>query len=317
MSYRLGIHEDPTEGIKRVVDEQIDKALIQLKEFPEGKDEAVHDARKRFKKIRAALRLVRDELGEDVYHAENRHYRDAGRRLSGIRDSAVAVKTLTDLIDRFEDRRVELPFEPLYARLVARHEAALQETLGEQEALADVAGAIETGRPRVATWLGSRHGAEAFGSGLRRVYKRGWKAIDRAYAEPTPENFHEWRKRVKYLWYQVRLLKLAWPVPMKALGREVHGLANLLGADHDLAALEALLRSQPDLLQDPGQLQMLVALIHERQDELRSAAWPLGKRIYAERPDRFTGRIAGYWNTRRPESGKQRHQGRLGDWRSQ
>ena len=64
MSYRLELNESLPDGIKRIVKEQIDQALEQLRESPEGRNEAVHDARKRFKKIRAVLRLVRDEIGE-------------------------------------------------------------------------------------------------------------------------------------------------------------------------------------------------------------------------------------------------------------
>ena len=60
MSYRLEPQEPLGAGIKRIAREQIDQALEQLTANPENRDEAVHDARKRFKKIRAALRLVRD-----------------------------------------------------------------------------------------------------------------------------------------------------------------------------------------------------------------------------------------------------------------
>jgi hypothetical protein len=53
MSYRLEPAETLSDGIKRIAKEQIDQALEQFWDCPEGRNEAVHDARKRFKKIRA------------------------------------------------------------------------------------------------------------------------------------------------------------------------------------------------------------------------------------------------------------------------
>lgn len=39
-----------------------------------------------------------------------------------------------------------------------------------------------------------------------------------AQAKPSVENLHEWRKRVKDLWYQVRLLTPLWPGMLKEIG---------------------------------------------------------------------------------------------------
>lgn len=75
MSYQLESTEKLSTGLKRIVREQIDDAIHQLTDLPDGQAEAVHDVRKRFKKIRAVLRLVRDEIGSDVYKRENVFYR--------------------------------------------------------------------------------------------------------------------------------------------------------------------------------------------------------------------------------------------------
>ena len=41
-------------------------------------------------------------------------------------------------------------------------------------------------------------------------------AMDAAAKDPTADNFHEWRKRVKDHWYHSRLLWPVWQKPMKA-----------------------------------------------------------------------------------------------------
>ena len=59
-------------GIERIIREQIERAIEELTgQTNNSQDEAVHEARKCFKKIRAVLRLVRDELPQAVYQREN------------------------------------------------------------------------------------------------------------------------------------------------------------------------------------------------------------------------------------------------------
>mgnify|MGYP006312215141 CR=1 FL=1 len=63
MSYRLETDEARPIGIKRIALEQVNQALDQLTDMSADQDEVVHDVRKRFKKVRAVLRLVRDDIG--------------------------------------------------------------------------------------------------------------------------------------------------------------------------------------------------------------------------------------------------------------
>ena len=78
----------------------------------------------------------------------------------------------------------------------------------------------------------------------RVAYARGREELhacrdDRFYAGGLAdvELLHEWRKRVKDLWYHAKLLEEAWPPVLQALGDEAHALADHLGDDHDLGVL--------------------------------------------------------------------------------
>ena len=81
MAYQFTNTESVPEGIRRVVREEIDAAIHELTDKEMDPHEGVHQARKRFKKIRAVLRLTRQELGE-VYSIEAPRFRDFGRKLS-------------------------------------------------------------------------------------------------------------------------------------------------------------------------------------------------------------------------------------------
>ena len=96
MAFCLAPNESVESGIKRIVCEQIAKAISEATNTHMDRHEAVHQVRKRCKKIRATLRLVRPQL-PDVYRLENARFRDAARHFSSIRDATVMVDSLDTL----------------------------------------------------------------------------------------------------------------------------------------------------------------------------------------------------------------------------
>ena len=85
MSYTLVTGETLTEAARRVAGEQLDDAIDDLSDaVDDDPTEAIHDARKRCKKVRGLVRAVRPALGEDVYRVANDTARDAARELSDL-----------------------------------------------------------------------------------------------------------------------------------------------------------------------------------------------------------------------------------------
>src|SRR5262245_1303063 len=98
MSIELNPDESLRKNIRRIVRAQMDEALEGRTGPHEGsRDEAVHEARKAFKKIRSVLRLVRPVIDEEKYREENIHFRDAGRPLTEVRDAKILIETLDHL----------------------------------------------------------------------------------------------------------------------------------------------------------------------------------------------------------------------------
>jgi len=93
MSYRMKRREKVAEGVRRIGLEQADKAVQQLTARNGNRDEAIHDARVCFKKIRALLRLMRAPL-DGRFDEENVFYRDLGRRLSSVRNNVAMIESL-------------------------------------------------------------------------------------------------------------------------------------------------------------------------------------------------------------------------------
>src|SRR5262249_21269392 len=104
MSFELKPGESPRKGVRRIVRKQGEDALEVLTGSHNGsRDEAVHEARKSFKKVCAVLRLVRPVIGEAVFRAENACFRDAARPLTEVRDAKILVETLDGLTEHFQE----------------------------------------------------------------------------------------------------------------------------------------------------------------------------------------------------------------------
>jgi CHAD domain-containing protein len=126
------------------------------------------------------------------------------------------------------------------------------------------------------------------GGAFARIYRRGRRAQRAAEADPSDDNFHEWRKRAKDLRYGLELLSGAWSGPLVATAKEAEHLTELLGDHHDLAVLREDLH-QRRLGEE--ETQILKASIEARQEELAAEAFALGRRLYAERPKDFSRRL--------------------------
>src|SRR5919197_2489211 len=285
-AYRLRRKESPIAAIRRVAEGRADDALDQLRDGVErNPDPAVHEARKDLKKLRSVLRLVRHDVGDDLYRRENVRFRDAGRALSGARDAQVKLETLVALRERFEERFAEDELALLEHALEAERER-LADPGGDPLAVDRATGAIDAGRDAIADWPLHADDWSLIGPGLRRSYRRGRNRLADVRSEASDEAVHEWRKRVKDLWYQVRLVRSAKKSALGKMADQIHHLSDLLGDHHDLAVLRDDAIERRELLAEEV-LERLLASISERQDELAADAIALGERVYAEKPKAF------------------------------
>ena len=293
-AYRLRRKEPAPDGVRRVARGRADDALEQLRERAQGDlNPAVHEARKDLKKLRSVLRLVRDDLGDAVYRSENVRFRDAGRMLSGARDTQVKLETLAALRERFDDR-LSADGMALFVHALDWERERLADPDGEALALDRAAGAIEAGRDAIAEWPLHDDEWSVIGPGLKRSYRRGRNRFREVRAEASDGGVHEWRKRVKDLWYQLRLVRNAKKSVLGEAADEAHELSDLLGDHHDLAVLRDDAVQRRQLFAD-GDLEQLLASISERQDELAANAISLGERLYARKPKAFERRLRSYW----------------------
>jgi CHAD domain-containing protein len=290
VAFELEASESAGAGVRRIVDEQLASALEELRAADaKTADAAVHSARKRFKRIRAVVRLAREALGEATFASENASFRDAGGSLSEARDAAVLVKTLESLKADVDPAVYTVERR----KLLARRRAVTQRVLELGDGFEAVAKAADAARERVGRWAFADEGWDAIAAGLKRVYRDGRVAFTRAEIGGHAELFHEWRKRVKDLWHQTEVLEDFWPPMMTVLAEEFHALADLLGDEHDLSVLTALLEAEALTKAQP--VSGVVVVARAKQLELQHAARALGARLFAEKPGAFVKRFGRYW----------------------
>ncbi|HMI80752.1 MAG TPA: CHAD domain-containing protein, partial [Solirubrobacterales bacterium] len=248
-------------------------------------------ARKDLKKLRAVLRLLRGTLPEPACREEMRRYRDAGRALSATRDAEVRLAALEGL----GECAVELPADAFEAwrAILARDREAAANAARDLPAIEEARELIEAGLAGIEGWRLVGDSWDLIEGGLRRIYRRGRRAMRAAEREPSEANLHDWRKRAKDLWYTLRLLQGAWPAVLGALAGEAHRLSELLGDHHDLALLREDLQ-QRRLGEE--ETRALEGAIDGRQEELAAEAFTLGHLLYAERPQDFSRRMRSYWS---------------------
>ena len=295
MPYRLKATETISQGIKRIATEQIDKAVRELSNVETlGVGETVHQVRKRLKKTRALIRMVRHSLGEKTFDRENKYFRDLGRELAGLRDGEVIIETLDNLVAHFDDSLAPESFTDIRRELRVDYRQEYQSTI-DSDVLLSVKNELKDAKERIDRWKIKPDRWSAIDKSFQKVYKRGYKDLDLALSQPSAENLHEWRKRVKYLRYQLNILSPIWKELIDRWESLTHDLTDYLGEDHDLAVLKEYVASQPARFNREHDLELLISLCDRRQQELQSAAILLGRKIYTEKPQRFSDRFGSYW----------------------
>jgi CHAD domain-containing protein len=297
MDYELDPGQPVPQDVARIAHDVVAGALDDLRRRDEiGVGEAVHDCRKRTKRLRALLRLVRPALG-DAYRPANTAFRDAARELSDMRDATALLGTFDHLVAASSGR---LPPGGLGA---VRSGLALRAGGGpgarpEQVARVDRAVALlDDARVGIDGWAFDADGWDALAGGLRRTYARGRRALGAVHESPTSENVHEWRKRAKDGWHHVQLLTACAPSILQPLARRFHDLADALGDAHDLTVLTTRLRTAPDEFGGSAAVAAVRSLADEQRRDLQQRAVTLGARLYAEPPRRFVARMGQYWET--------------------
>jgi CHAD domain-containing protein len=289
MSYRLKSGEVPSQGLKRIFRQEIQAALAQCRHPAKERGGTVHETRKHLKKLRAALRLTAAGAGKSRQVREDNCLRDIGKMVSELRDAHVRLQTLVHLRDETLKGGAKDPFPRIEELLSMERESFSAAFAGwQRQAIVK----LEAAGHRISKWpLGDLNWKQVCAA-VAKSYRRGRGALARALKKSTPKNLHDWRKKVKELLYQLRLLQPLNHVVLDEIAADAQTLGQLLGRGHDFTfLLNRLDREEGDrrLESERAHLQKLIRKFTRRSQR---DAMELGRRFYAEPPKAFARRIS-------------------------
>ena len=151
--YRLRSGEPLPAALHRILDGRFEVAIAELECRGGDRARAVHDARTAIKRLRSALRLVRDALGEKRYRDVNAELRAAAHALARARDAVAVREALEDLAERYRELVDPDELSRLRDRLGDDDAAAAQ---GLDGAAADALVALRRARASLAEWPDER-----------------------------------------------------------------------------------------------------------------------------------------------------------------
>ncbi|MWD26559.1 CHAD domain-containing protein [Aquicoccus sp. SCR17] len=295
MAYKFDTSRKLEDNMRKVARDQIEAALHSLSHPGDHPASAIHDARKRLKKLRGLLRLVRPGLG-DTYAEENAALRETAHLLAPLRDAGVLVKTIDSLSDSAEEHEGAAEILGDLRRWAAARRDGEMAELEPERRRAEAADALEAMRARAATWEIDGKPGKVMRGGLKKTYKRARKGHDAAKEGGGSAELHAWRKRVKYHHYHCRLIAPAWPEALKARAGMAKHLAATLGDDHDLTVLARVLEEEAEETGlDAAGLRLVQGLLRTRSGLLRQEALTVAPQLFVDSPKGLAKRLARYW----------------------
>jgi CHAD domain-containing protein len=292
MPFRLRPTESIAAGLRRIAREELRSISTHLDGATPPRPDAIHEIRKSVKKTRAILQVIDADNGRELTRSAKR-LRAINRRLSAVRDADVMLETLHTL--RVRDRGILTG--RCYARVHRRlssHQKSVMKAARRKRTWRRVGRSVRKIRQDARQWKPEHRQFGALAASIRQGHRRGRIAMARARKSQRAADFHEWRKQIKALWYELRLLEPVGP----HIRRDVKALRRAeawLGHEHDVVVLgDELSKDGPE---GDARIDLdRVRLVGDGyQCELRRKALAGTKRIYAPTPREYTNSVRREW----------------------
>ena len=265
-------------GLRTIAVLQLRFAIAALQEN-HADPEAVHHARTSIKKVRAIIGLVSPSMIRSEKNKFITLLSDASARLSGLRDSQVQVETL-DLVLENES----LPLEEFLSLRYGLTDIAKQRRRNDLRQIPRVQKLLNQALLSVADWPVDAIVSKDLKRRIRRTYRAGKKSLELCLRNKDPEHFHTWRKRVKQLWYQLRITADFWPGNGDPLIHNTGSIGALAGEERDLTLLAKTIREGTK----SDATARITIVIETLLPKLRKKAIAKGLKFYRDSPKAFS-----------------------------
>lgn len=248
-------------------------------------EEAVHSVRRRCKRIRAYIDLLPRSLTKQSRRA-GRYVRLAALSLSELRDAQVMDRTRHELHQRLiengvEESAIEVPQCSSQEEL--NRSAQCLTSVQNQMALAT---RLLKKAKRILSRILKRQLENSLILRLRKTYRGGRLATERAIRQGCPENFHKLRKMTKQFYFQCQFIASTFDGKLEVEIDQARTLADKLGDGLDLAMLASNLASTGQKPID-AKLSATISESATRMNTLFNDSALLACRVFFDSPKKF------------------------------
>ncbi len=269
--------EKISKGLRTIVKLQLEAAIDEL----DGNNVSpgpVHNARTYIKKVGSIIQLAAPALGQVRREHLLELLHEASSRLGPLRDSEVQVLSLDVALEA-----AGLPAEQFSSLRSGLADIAKQRRSNDWRQVPRIMGFLEKALKTVPEWPLDGLGGKDIRRRIRRTYRRGRTTLDLCLERPEPVLFHNWRRLVKQLGYQIRITQRFWPDSAEALILSINKIGELAGQEHDYSLLVQTMKHGPKNRTSEEAIALIDGLI----PTLHRKAVEEGKRLYEAKPKIF------------------------------
>ncbi|MDL0434040.1 CHAD domain-containing protein [Marinobacter sp. TBZ242] len=285
MRYRLTPNGNFAKHLRRLMRSINDDIALSLLRACRDPETGVHEARKGCKEIRAVLRLVKPHMDKADFSDNQSFYKEVSGKLSGNRDALVRTKTWNHLLA--ETLSLEgKPADTVASFLSAQ---AQLDPLAEKgsDFFVDLALEVDSNSKSPKDWSLPKSLSDLVPN-LKKIYQEARKAEKKARQSEDIEDFHEFRKRSKDLFYCLRILRPMFGKGLKSKVSQLQNLTEAQGDANDYAVLTDYLIDHREALElDEKDFELVKHAIQAKLHDLQDRAHRQAKKLLSDSPGAF------------------------------
>ena len=256
-------------------------------------NETIHEVRKSLKKIRAVLRLYRDSIGFSTYHRMNVFYRDLGRKISTPRDKHVLLQFGKKILEEAPEKIRDQNAEEMIAALEKQRDNSLAEVKKNKD-LETIKEGLKSAIPDESPVI-KNEGFDVIKGGVKRMYKQSRNYMKSILKERDDTTIHDFRKRVKYLRYQMSILRPVFPEMIRAYRRILKNISDEIGLYRDYTLFHNILKDNDFYNLNEEQHTFITEYIEAEKDQALIRALEPSKKFFFQKPKSFGKDFSRYY----------------------
>ncbi|MDQ1326326.1 MAG: hypothetical protein QG564_1451 [Campylobacterota bacterium] len=230
-----------------------------------SQDKAIHQIRRRFKKLRALAHLMENDLPKSFFKKQNRIFKECAHSFSAARDQKVLGDMYHKIVQKYNLD------EQTYNQILQAIRSS-KPPLDANQSFLNIKKRLQENLKTVKYYKLKKNTKAHFLSCLKKTHQKTDKLRKIAIDKKIDSYFHEWRKWLNYYGYQLSLIDKN---RFQTRAKDLKALAHILGDIHDITVFKEFLRTLNNPLSKEFE-----TFLDEEQGLLKNEALKIGEDIF-------------------------------------